>query len=147
MADLNMKMGVFVGYANFDAPTFARKTPESTAEVLANIKSSVDVAKRVNAKWFTVVPGSVDQQVPKENAKWNRYGGGRIAMGYQTANVIDLLRRCCDILEPHGLVMVLEPLNWFANHGGTFLTRSDQAFAICKAVNSPSCKILFDIYH
>ena len=43
--------------------------------------------------------------------------------------------------------MVLEPLNWYANHGGVFLQRSDQAYAICKAVNSPSCKILFDIYH
>jgi hydroxypyruvate isomerase len=43
--------------------------------------------------------------------------------------------------------MVLEPLNWYANHGGTFLRYSDQAYALCKAVNSPSCKILFDIYH
>jgi len=61
--------------------------------------------------------------------------------------VIELLRRCSDILEPHNLVMVLEPLNWYANHGGTFLQGSPQAYAICKAVNSPSCKILFDIYH
>ena len=44
-------------------------------------------------------------------------------------------------------VMVLEPLNWFANHGGTFLQGSPQAYALCKAVDSPSCKILFDIYH
>ena len=43
--------------------------------------------------------------------------------------------------------MVLEPLNWHSNHGGLFLQYSDQAYAICKAVNSPSCKILFDIYH
>ena len=43
--------------------------------------------------------------------------------------------------------MVLEPLNWFANHGGVFLQGSPQAYSICKAVNSPSCKILFDIYH
>ena len=43
--------------------------------------------------------------------------------------------------------MVLEPLNWSANHGGLFLQYLDQAYAICKAVNSPSCKILFDIYH
>lgn len=51
-----------------------------------------------------------------------------------------------DILEPHGLVMVLEPLN-FRDHPGLFLTESPQAFQICKAVDSPSCKILFDIYH
>ena len=51
-----------------------------------------------------------------------------------------------EILEPHGLVMVLEPLN-FRDHPGLFLTKSSQAFQICEAVNSPACKILFDIYH
>ena len=45
------------------------------------------------------------------------------------------------------MTIVLEPLNWHANHGGVFLQYSDQAYAICRAVNSPSCKILFDIYH
>ena len=43
--------------------------------------------------------------------------------------------------------MVLEPLNPYADHGGMFLQKSDQAYAICRAVDSPSCKILFDIYH
>ncbi len=28
-----------------------------------------------------------------------------------------------------------------------FLTRVPQAYQICRAVNSPACKILFDIYH
>ena len=110
------------------------------------MRNAVTIAKRVGAKWFTVVPGSVDQQY-SDGESWNRYGGGRLAEGFQTANVIDMLRRCVEIIEPHGLVMVLEPLNWYANHGGVFLQRSDQAFAICRAVNSPSCKILFDIYH
>src|SRR5690606_5356288 len=76
-----------------------------------------------------------------------RYGGARLAEGYQFANVVALLRECAALFEPHGLVMVLEPLNWFANHGGVWLQRSDQAYAVCKAVNSPACKILFDIYH
>jgi hydroxypyruvate isomerase len=42
--------------------------------------------------------------------------------------------------------MVLEPLN-FRDHPGLFLSESPQAYEICKAVDSPSCKILFDIYH
>jgi hydroxypyruvate isomerase len=42
--------------------------------------------------------------------------------------------------------MVLEPLN-FRDHPGMFLTEIPQAYLICKAVDSPSCKILFDIYH
>ncbi|MEW4489996.1 TIM barrel protein [Thalassoglobus sp. JC818] len=146
MTDLNLEMGVFVAYANFDEPVFAVKNQNRWDEVLEEIKASVEVAKRVNAKWMTVVPGSVDQQ-SANSGNWNKYGGPRLAEGYQTANVIELLKQCAGILEPHGLVMVLEPLNWHANHGGTFLRDSDQAYALCKAVNSPSCKILFDIYH
>ena len=145
LADHSMQMGVFVAYGSFDRPTFARPDENSTAEIMTAMNQAVEVAKRVNATWFTVVPGSVDQQ--HSEGQWNRYGGKRIAPGYQTANVIDMLRRCVDVIESHKLVMVLEPLNWYANHGGVFLQRSDQAYAICRAVNSPSCKILFDIYH
>lgn len=147
LADLGMKMGVFVAYANFDAPTFVRKNKATEDEILGKIQAGAEIAKRVGATWMTVVPGSIDQQVPGEDTKWNKYGGPRLANGYQTGNAIDMLRRCAEVLEPHKLVMVLEPLNWHANHGGVFLRYSDQAYAICRAVNSPSCKILFDIYH
>ncbi len=143
---LGMQMGVFVAYGSFDRPTFVRPQQDTTEEILNAMREAVTIAKRVNAKWFTVVPGSVDQQYDGQG-EWNRYGGPRLSEGYQTANVIDMLRRCVEIIEPHELVMVLEPLNWHTNHGGVFLERSDQAFAICRAVNSPSCKILFDIYH
>ena len=146
LAARKMQMGVFVAYANFSEPTFAVADVAKWEEILGQIRQAVDVAKRCGAKWITVVPGSVDQQ-GTPTAKWNRYGGRRLAEGYQTANAIELLRRCAAELEPHGLVMVLEPLNWYADHGGVFLQKSDQAYALCKAVNSPACKILFDIYH
>ncbi|MCA8996603.1 MAG: TIM barrel protein [Planctomycetaceae bacterium] len=136
MDKLGMTMGVLVAHGSIGKLTFVRKDQAVWDAVLADIKHGIEVAKRVNAKWMTVVPGNVDEG-----------GRDRIAMGYQTANVIELLRRCVDLVEPEGLVMVLEPLNWYANHGGVFLQRSDQAYAICKAVNSPACKILFDIYH
>jgi hydroxypyruvate isomerase len=42
---------------------------------------------------------------------------------------------------------VLEPLNNLRNHPGQWLVRSPQAYQVCKAVASPACKILFDIYH
>jgi hydroxypyruvate isomerase len=146
LAERRMQMGVFVAYASFDEPTFAVANAAMQEEILARISESVAVAKRCGAKWFTVVPGSVDQQVNRTE-NWNKYGGPRLAEGHQTANAIALLRRCAALLEPHGLIMVLEPLNWYRDHGGVFLQKSDQAYALCKAVNSPSCKILFDIYH
>jgi hydroxypyruvate isomerase len=136
MEGLGMQMGVFVAHGSIGKLTFARKDKAVWESVLKDLRDSIEVAKRVNAKWVTVVPGNLDET-----------GRDRLAMGYQTANVIELLRRCADILEPHNLVMVLEPLNWYANHGGVFLQGSPQAYAICKAVDSPACKILFDIYH
>ena len=146
LAEVKMEMGVFVAYSSFDEPTFAVRKKEYREEVLSSIRAAVSIAERCGAKHFTVVPGSVDQQFAGQE-KWNKYGGPRLAEGYQTANVIDLLRECAAVLEPNNVTMVLEPLNWHSNHGGVFLQRSDQAFAICRAVNSPSCKILFDIYH
>jgi hydroxypyruvate isomerase len=136
LASLGMKMGVFVAHGSIGRLTFARKDQAVWDSVLAEIRDSVEVARRVNAKWMTVVPGDED---PDKRA--------RLAPGYQEANVIELLRQCAAILEPHNLVMVLEPLNWYSDHGGVFLRYSDQAFALCRAVNSRSCKILFDIYH
>ena len=127
-----MTMGVFVAHTIFwTEPNLASGKQEWRDQFLKEINESVEVAKRVNAKWMTVVPGHVDL---------------RKDMGYQTANVIESLKQAAAILEPHGLTMVLEPLN-FRDHPGLFLTKSSQAFEICKAVDSPSCKILFDIYH
>ena len=127
-----MKMGVFVAHKIYwDKPNLSSGDDDYRNEFLNDIKNSVEVAKRVNAKWMTVVPGNLDL---------------RKDMSYQTSNVIETLKRASDILEPHDLVMVLEPLN-FRDHPGLFLTESPQAFQICKAVDSPSCKILFDIYH
>jgi len=132
MINNNMQMGVFVAHTIYwKEPNLASGKKDKRAEFLKEIKESVEVAKRVNAKWMTVVPGHLDL---------------RLNIGYQTTNVIESLKLASDILEPHGISMVLEPLN-FRNHPGLFLSKSPQAFEICKAVNSPSCKILFDIYH
>ena len=136
MSDLDMEWGVHVAHGSIGQQTFTVKDEDVWSGVLKDIEDSVEVAKRCGFKWMTVVPGSLD-----ENPK------SRLEIGYQTANVIELLKRCAGLFEPHDLVMVLEPLNWHTNHGGVFLERSDQAYALCKAVNSPACKILFDIYH
>ena len=132
MEQLGIQMGVFVATATFTDVTFAGDDQAKRDAVLKDIRDSIEVAERVNAKWMTVVLGRYDE---------------KLAWDYQTANAVELLRRCCDILEPHDLVMVLEPLNRHTNHPGVFLAESPHAYAICKAVNSPSCKILFDIYH
>lgn len=132
MSRLGLEMGVFVATADFENVTFASSDPAAREKILNDIRESVEVAKRVNARWVTVVPGRFDL-----GREWD----------YQTAQVIDTLKRCSEIFEPHNLVMVLEPLNAWTNHPGLFLTKIPQAYMICRSVNSPACKILFDIYH
>lgn len=132
MSRLGMRMGVFVAHTiHWTEPNLASGNADKRAEFLEEIRASVDVAKRSNAKWMTVVPGHVDL---------------RLHPDYQTANVVETLKQAAAILEPHDIVMVLEPLNP-RNHPGLFLKGIPQAFQICKAVDSPSCKILDDLYH
>jgi hydroxypyruvate isomerase len=133
MTRLGMTMGVFVAHTiSWREADLVTGDAARRDRFLAEVRESVDVARRVNAKWMTVVPGHIDL---------------KLSLEYQTANVIETLKRAAAILEPHGLVMVLEPLNTLRDHPGQFLNRIPQAYAICKAVGSPACKILFDIYH
>jgi len=132
MANLGMEMGVFVAHTIYwTEADLTSGNKEKLDSFLKEIKDSVEVAKRVNAKWMTVVPGFVDL---------------RQDMGYQTANVVNALKRASEILEPHGLTMVLEALN-FRDHPGLFLNKISQGYEICRAVDSPACKLLDDLYH
>lgn len=131
LAKLGMRMGVFV----ITSDSWHWKTSlttgkqEFTDRMIKDCKAAVEVARRCNAKWMTVVPGNYERSLSHD---------------IQTANVITALKKGADILETHGLVMVLESLS---DNPDLFLRHTDQAFMICKAVNSPACKFLFDMYH
>lgn len=130
LAKLGMSMGVFVlDKGGNGANSTATGKPENLEIFLKGCRQAVDVSKRCNGKLTTVVPGDFERHLP---------------IGIQTANVIDALRKGAEILEPHGIIMVLEALS---DTPDLFLRTSDQAFEICRAVSSPSCKILFDMYH
>lgn len=133
MTQLGMTMGVFV--VNPESAWAANLTTGDQGAVdkfVGECKSAVEIAKRVNAKWMTVVPGKLAHS---------------LEMGFQTAHVVDALRRGAEVFEPHGLVMVLEPLNPWRDHPELFLSKVPQAYEVCRAVDSPSCKILMDMYH
>ncbi len=129
---LGMKMGVFVAHTHLWEKNLSTGDAAPRDRFVKDIENAVEVAKRVGATWCTVVPGMVEP---------------RLEPDYQTANVVEALRRAADVCEPAGLVMVLEPLNPWRDHPGMFLAKIPQAYLVCKAVGSPSCKILFDIYH
>jgi hydroxypyruvate isomerase len=128
---LNMSMGVFVhGFDHWPVSTsLCSGNAAWRDKFLKFTRDAVDVSKRCTGKLITVVPGNYDRSIPFD---------------YQTTHVIEALKPAAEILEPHKIVMVLEPLS---DTPDLFLRHSSQAYAICKSVNSSSCKILFDIYH
>ncbi len=131
LAKRGMKLGPFVLDAVFDRKTLVTADREARLAILQKMRDGVEVMKRTGCRQALVVPGRFDES---------------LAWDYQTTNVIDHLRDCMEICEPAGLVLVLEPLNP-KNHPGLFLTKIPQAYQICKAVDSPSCKIIDDLYH
>ncbi len=127
----DMTLGPFVLYADFGVKSFVTRDKDTREMLLKKMRQGVETSKRANCPWALVVPGRLDES---------------LAWGYQTANVIDNLKACVEVCEPAGLILVLEPLNP-KDHPGLFLTKIAQAYEICRGVDSPSCKILNDIYH
>jgi hydroxypyruvate isomerase len=131
LAKRGMTLGPFVLYADFKAKSLVTQDKDVRAMLVGLMRKGVETSKRVNCPWALLVPGRYDES---------------LAWEYQTANVIENLRACMEVCEPAGLILVLEPLNP-KDHPGLFLTRIPQAYAICRGVASPSCKILDDMYH
>jgi hydroxypyruvate isomerase len=131
LSKLGMRMGVFVITSdNWHWKTsLTTGKQEFTDRMIKDCKEAVEVAKRVNAKWMTVVPGNYERS---------------LSFDLQTANVITALKKSAEILEPHGMIMVLESLS---DNPDLFLRHTDQAYMICKAVGGSACKFLFDMYH
>jgi hydroxypyruvate isomerase len=133
MQRLGMEMGVFVGHTiDWNNPLLSGGDPALRDKFLQEIRESVDVAKRVNTRYMVVVPGVADRRRDPE---------------LQMVNVLETLRRAVAILEPHNLTMLIETLNTRVNHPGQLLPRAPQIYLITRALNTPACKIQYDIYH
>lgn len=129
---LGMELGAFKAAPSFAEANSARDRETAWEGVLQEIRTSVDLARRVGAKWITVALGRFDTGCEPD---------GQMAAG------VELLKRCSSILEPHGLVLVVELENGRARHPSLLLPKLPQLDRICRAVGSPSCKMMFDVYH
>lgn len=128
---LGLEIGPFVAYADFSVKSFVLRNRSVRDMLLGRLKTAIETSKRTGVRQALMVPGRCD-----ESLGWD----------YQTANVIENLKWCAGVCEPAGVVIVLEPLNP-RNHPGLYLTKMAQTWQICRAVASPSVKILDDIYH
>lgn len=130
-----MTMGVLVAsmpkWAEFRPILGADDGAERDA-MLADLNAALEVARRLDARWLTVVTGFMDPRVP---------------LDLQTARVIDLMRRAGDIAARAGRVLVMEPLNTITNHPNIFMRTIPQGYLVARGANSPGVKVLADLYH
>lgn len=131
LVNRGMDIGPYVLYADFSTKSMVLNNEDTRKMLKDKLSEGIETSKRTGAKYALMVPGRFDDRL-----EWD----------YQTSNVIDCLRELSEIAEKVGVIIVLEPLNRW-DHPGLFLTGIPQTDMICRAVNSPSCKIVDDMYH
>ncbi len=106
--------------------------PANHPDFLKAVESSCKAAKKMRCKLMTVVGG--DDQPGMSQIQMHK-------------NIVKGLKLAAPVAEENGIVMILEPMNIRVDHKGHCLYGSPPAIEICKAVDSPSVKINWDLYH
>ena len=127
----DFKLGVMV-ISNGHGMPFCRPDEGSVAKILGDMKHAVEVSKRTGQTHMTMIPGARIDGVPLDE---------------QIKGAVDLMKRCCDIVEEHGIIMVLEPLSHPMAKQPVLLESFEDGFKLCELVNRRSCKILADFFH
>lgn len=101
--------------------------PDRTADARAAIDDAVAYAVAVRAKGIHVMAGFAEGDAAHETFVTN-------------------LRYAIDAAAPHGIMILIEPLNRY-DAPGYFLKTTDQARAIITEIGSANIKLMFDCYH
>lgn len=109
---------------NLTAPTYREAWVDG-------IRESCVAAKKLGVKRLITQVGK-DTGAPREE---------------QHASIVAGLKAGAPILEEYGITVMIEPLNTLVDHKGYYLWQAAEAFEIIKEVNSPSVKVIYDIYH
>ncbi|WP_299530622.1 L-dopachrome tautomerase-related protein [Ulvibacterium sp.] len=127
-----MQLGSFVhNTTTWQDFTLVSEPSEVREIILKEIRETVEVAKRVNGKYLTLLSGKSHPTLERQ---------------YQKVNFIENLRVIAKEAEKAGIILGLEAING-TEFPGTFITKVTDAYEIVKAVNSPSIKLTFDMYH
>jgi hydroxypyruvate isomerase len=139
---LGLECACIVGNRSVNPKGMGLCDPRERDGFIAELRASTEAAKRFETTRLVILTGF---KVP---------GMSREA---QRASVIQGLKRGHDIVAPHRVTMIVEPINTLAPieplnpqgdpHHNYFLDRASEAFAILKEVDSPYVKVLYDMYH
>jgi len=129
--DKGMDLGVTVITGGHGVKFYA-PTEDGTKKILDDMRKGVELAKRTGQTNMTMIPGPRDDSMPREE---------------QIAKSVDLMRRCCDIVEEQGIILALEPLSHGVGGGPPLLRSFEDGHLLAKLVDRKSCKLLADFFH
>lgn len=118
-----------VQFTGWGGPSLA--DPANHANFADAMRYAVELAATLDAPMFTVV-GHQQLEAFDQPAS--------------LGNLKTALEQAVPILEDAGKMLILEPFNP-VDHQGHFLNGSKDALDICRAIDSPSVKINWDLYH
>lgn len=130
VARYGLEMGSFVASVNPAKKNWVIYSEDSIAEIDHEIDDAIEAARRVNGRYLVVAPGA-DPAIPH---------------AFQIAATVRHLQRVAERCELAGVMLCLEQMNQFGLPGMLVQHIAD-AYAVVKAVASPSIKMLFDFTH
>ena len=113
-------------------PGFALTGPTAVDDHVAGVRRAAEVGRQLGTHTLIVTAGN---EVPGETYEITR------------RRVLRKLKAMAAAAEQEGVTLCLEPLNVHDDHPGYWLTTMAQAADLIDEVDSPSLKILYDIYH
>lgn len=152
----------FWGWANRDIPALEEAVAEtglpaaaccigSRDQHIVNAMKSANMLDAGNARMFAEMVEETISAVAGLHIKTLIATTGNalpdVSRERQQEGIVSCLTAAVPILEKHGCIIVLEPLNILVNHMGYYLSTSGQGFEILKQVGSANVKLLYDVYH
>ena len=131
MKEKNMALGVMV-ITGGNGMAFWNPTDDGLAQLEKDMRKGVEVCKRTGQTNMTMLPGIRDKSMPLEE---------------QFKKSVDTMKRCCDIVEEHGIILAQEPLSHNIKGGAPLIRSFEDGFRLCELVNRKSCKLLADFFH
>ena len=122
----------FGGWAWQGAICNPKAEERNHAKFVEEVKTSCAVAKALDIPMMTIICGN---EVPD------------VSLEAMHNSVIKGLKQAAPICEEQGIMMICEPMNTRVDHRGHCFYGSEHPVRICREVNSPMCKLNWDVYH
>lgn len=132
--------GICISGFNGDAD-YSLVDPDHREKYLEELKKSIEAAQKVGASSVTIHSNALGD-------------GGIVVNHYDDLSdtvklccMYDELCRCAELAQKEEIQLNLEALNITTDHQGNFLKYTQMGAEICRLIDSPNLKLLYDVYH